>query len=265
MDFWTYSCVNCIRTLPYLKAWYARYHRDGLVIVGVHTPEFAFEHVIGNVERAVREHGIDYPVAVDNDYGDVGCVGQPVLAGRLPDRPLRRRARGALRRGRLRPDPGRHPPAPGRARQRADGARARCDHALGQRRRLPRPTWAPTAPPPTPSTCIRAAFTTTAPRGRSQPTPSSWPAGGTSRATRSWRGRARTCCSGTSLRASTWWPRHPPRGRRRSGSRSTAPSQPPVRVPDDDLYQLAHMSSAGPHLLDLTVPAGTTLYSFTFG
>jgi cytochrome c biogenesis protein CcdA/thiol-disulfide isomerase/thioredoxin len=69
VDFWTYSCVNCIRTLPYLKAWYARYHRDGLVIVGVHTPEFAFEHVIGNVERAVREHGIDYPVAVDNNYG----------------------------------------------------------------------------------------------------------------------------------------------------------------------------------------------------
>ncbi len=69
VDFWTYSCVNCIRTLPYLKAWYARYHRDGLVIVGVHTPEFAFEHVVANVQRAVHEHGIAYPVAVDDNYG----------------------------------------------------------------------------------------------------------------------------------------------------------------------------------------------------
>ena len=69
IDFWTYSCVNCIRTLPYLKRWYETYRGDGLVVVGVHTPEFAFEHVRGNVERAVRSFGIDYPVALDNDYG----------------------------------------------------------------------------------------------------------------------------------------------------------------------------------------------------
>ena len=69
MDFWTYSCVNCIRTLPYLRAWNARYADAGLVIVGVHTPEFAFEHVVGNVKRAVGEHDIRYPVAVDDDYG----------------------------------------------------------------------------------------------------------------------------------------------------------------------------------------------------
>src|SRR6185437_9504668 len=68
VDFWTYSCVNCIRTLPYLKAWDARYRDAGLVIVGVHTPEFAFEHVVGNVRRAVGEHDIRYPVAVDNGY-----------------------------------------------------------------------------------------------------------------------------------------------------------------------------------------------------
>jgi cytochrome c biogenesis protein CcdA/thiol-disulfide isomerase/thioredoxin len=69
VDFWTYSCVNCIRTLPYIKSWYDTYRKDGLVVVGVHTPEFAFEHVLGNVERAVSSFGIDYPVAVDNDYG----------------------------------------------------------------------------------------------------------------------------------------------------------------------------------------------------
>jgi cytochrome c biogenesis protein CcdA/thiol-disulfide isomerase/thioredoxin len=69
IDFWTYSCVNCIRTLPYVKRWYDTYRDAGLVVVGVHTPEFAFEHVPGNVEDAVRSFGIDYPVALDNDYG----------------------------------------------------------------------------------------------------------------------------------------------------------------------------------------------------
>ncbi|MEO8290351.1 MAG: cytochrome c biogenesis protein CcdA [Gaiellaceae bacterium] len=68
IDFWTYSCVNCIRTLPYVKRWYEAYRPAGLVVVGVHTPEFAFEHVRGNVERAVRTFGIRYPVALDNDY-----------------------------------------------------------------------------------------------------------------------------------------------------------------------------------------------------
>jgi cytochrome c biogenesis protein CcdA/thiol-disulfide isomerase/thioredoxin len=68
VDFWTYSCVNCIRTLPHLKAWDAAYRSKGLVIVGVHTPEFAFERVPGNVQRAVEKFGIRYPVALDNAY-----------------------------------------------------------------------------------------------------------------------------------------------------------------------------------------------------
>jgi thiol-disulfide isomerase/thioredoxin len=68
VDFMTYSCINCIRTLPHLKAWYARYARSGFVIVGVHTPEFAFEHVFSNVRRAIRRFGLRYPVALDNDY-----------------------------------------------------------------------------------------------------------------------------------------------------------------------------------------------------
>jgi cytochrome c biogenesis protein CcdA/thiol-disulfide isomerase/thioredoxin len=68
IDFWTYSCINCLRTLPHLKAWYATYHKDGLVIIGVHTPEFAFEHVTSNVEAAVKRLGIKYPVVQDNDY-----------------------------------------------------------------------------------------------------------------------------------------------------------------------------------------------------
>ena len=68
VDFWTYSCINCLRTLPHLQAWYAAYHKDGLEIVGVHTPEFAFEHVLGNVEGAVHRLGVTWPVALDNAY-----------------------------------------------------------------------------------------------------------------------------------------------------------------------------------------------------
>jgi cytochrome c biogenesis protein CcdA/thiol-disulfide isomerase/thioredoxin len=68
VDFWTYTCINCIRTLPQLKAWDARYRRDGLTIVGVHTPEFPFEKDAGNVHAAVEQDGIRYPVAQDNDY-----------------------------------------------------------------------------------------------------------------------------------------------------------------------------------------------------
>jgi thiol-disulfide isomerase/thioredoxin len=64
-DFWTYSCVNCVRTLPHLAAWYDRYQADGLVIVGVHSPEFEFEKDRGNVERAVGDLEVDWPVALD--------------------------------------------------------------------------------------------------------------------------------------------------------------------------------------------------------
>jgi len=68
IDFWTYSCVNCLRTLPHVKAWWDAYRGEGLVVVGIHTPEFRFEHDPGNVRRAVRELGVTYPVALDNDY-----------------------------------------------------------------------------------------------------------------------------------------------------------------------------------------------------
>jgi cytochrome c biogenesis protein CcdA/thiol-disulfide isomerase/thioredoxin len=69
IDFWTYSCINCLRTLPHVEAWDRMYRKNGLVIVGVHTPEFAFEHVPSNVRAAVKRLGVRYPVALDNDYG----------------------------------------------------------------------------------------------------------------------------------------------------------------------------------------------------
>ena len=68
IDFWTYSCINCLRTLPYTEGWAAKYKDAGLVVIGVHTPEFAFEKERANVEKAVRDLKISYPVAIDSDY-----------------------------------------------------------------------------------------------------------------------------------------------------------------------------------------------------
>jgi cytochrome c biogenesis protein CcdA/thiol-disulfide isomerase/thioredoxin len=75
VDFWTYTCINCIRTLPYLEAWNATYGPHGLVIVGVHTPEFAFEHEAANVAEAISHFGIHYPVVQDNEYGTWNAYG----------------------------------------------------------------------------------------------------------------------------------------------------------------------------------------------
>jgi thiol-disulfide isomerase/thioredoxin len=67
VDFWTYGCVNCVNTLPHVTALYEKYRDRGLVVVGVHTPEFPFERSAGNVQAALKRHGITYPVAQDND------------------------------------------------------------------------------------------------------------------------------------------------------------------------------------------------------
>jgi thiol-disulfide isomerase/thioredoxin len=67
-DFWTLTCINWLRTAPYIRAWAQAYRDDGLIVIGVHTPEFSFEHDIDLVRQAVRERGISYPVAADNDY-----------------------------------------------------------------------------------------------------------------------------------------------------------------------------------------------------
>lgn len=68
IDFWTFSCINCIRTLPYLKDWYAKYHDKGFEIIGIHSPEFQFEHDVNKVKNAVEQFGIHYPVALDNNF-----------------------------------------------------------------------------------------------------------------------------------------------------------------------------------------------------
>lgn len=68
VDFWTYDCINCQHTLPYVKDWAQKYEKDGLVVIGVHTPEYGFERIISNVRDEVRKLGITYPVAIDNNY-----------------------------------------------------------------------------------------------------------------------------------------------------------------------------------------------------
>src|SRR3989449_5170385 len=68
IDFWTYTCINWLRTLPYVRAWAEKYKNQGLVVIGVHAPEFAFEKNIDNVRRAAKEMKVDYPIAIDNDY-----------------------------------------------------------------------------------------------------------------------------------------------------------------------------------------------------
>ena len=75
VDFWTYTCINCIRTLPEVESWYQRYEKDGLVVIGVHTPEFPFERDAGNVADAVERDGLTYPVVQDNDYGTWNAFG----------------------------------------------------------------------------------------------------------------------------------------------------------------------------------------------
>ncbi|MEH6433784.1 thioredoxin family protein [Massilia sp. DD77] len=68
VDFWTYTCINCIRTLPYVKSWHEKYKDKGLVVVGVHTPEYPFERSTSNVQAAIKRFGIPYAVAQDNRY-----------------------------------------------------------------------------------------------------------------------------------------------------------------------------------------------------
>lgn len=75
VDFWTYSCINCQRSIPYVEAWYQKYAQYGLVVIGVSTPEFAFEHVYSNVANAVKQLGITYPVVLDNNYGTWNAFG----------------------------------------------------------------------------------------------------------------------------------------------------------------------------------------------
>lgn len=81
IDFWTYSCINCIRTQPYLKEWYSTYKNSGFEIIGIHAPEFAFEKVPSNVEKAVKDAGLTYPIALDNNFSTWNAYGNQYWPG----------------------------------------------------------------------------------------------------------------------------------------------------------------------------------------
>jgi cytochrome c biogenesis protein CcdA/thiol-disulfide isomerase/thioredoxin len=81
IDFWTYSCINCIRTQPYLKEWYSTYKDSGFEIIGVHAPEFAFERIPANVEKATKAAGLEYPIALDNDFATWNAYGNQFWPG----------------------------------------------------------------------------------------------------------------------------------------------------------------------------------------
>ena len=89
VEFWTFGCHNCRNVEPYIKAWHQKYADRGLVIIGVHAPEFSYERSVTNVQRYVREHAIPYPVAIDNDIQHLEALQQSLLAGPVPYRQAR--------------------------------------------------------------------------------------------------------------------------------------------------------------------------------
>jgi cytochrome c biogenesis protein CcdA/thiol-disulfide isomerase/thioredoxin len=264
VDFWTYSCVNCIRTLPYTKAWYAEYAKAGLVIVGVHTPEFAFEHVVGNVRRAVAEHGIPYPVAVDDDYATWDAWGNQYWpADYLIDRTGHVRdahfGEGAY-----------------------DETEADIRTLLGEHAAAPlaTPTGAitPSSSVQTPETYLgtfrASAYKQQLHAGRTW----NYVAAKTAavndvQLVGHWRVEKQKIVAGpgAQLRFSYIAPRIylvAAPGAKAAGTisaRIDGGTPHGIRVAHDDLYQLAHLTDPGPHLLQLSVPTGTSLYSFTFG
>ena len=149
IDFWTYTCINCIRTLPYVRAWDERYARRGLTIVGVHTPEFDFEKDAGNVERAIRQNRLGYAVAQDNEYGTWNAWGNKYWPAKyLIDSRGRVRyahfGEGVIRRRpRLRSAPCSQEAGAGRL---GSDVTARAQTTVGAESRRPRPISARSAP-----------------------------------------------------------------------------------------------------------------------
>ena len=167
IDFWTYSCINCLRSLPYINAWYGKYKDSGLVVIGVHTPEFPFEKDEANVRKAVRELGIEYPVAMDNDYRIWRGFNNQLLARALLHRcggagafsPLRRRRLRTVRSVDSQPAGRAEPPAAaGNDSKNSCHRRGGCVGFAGpcNRRRLISDTFAPrTLPRPAASSRMR--------------------------------------------------------------------------------------------------------------
>ena len=283
VNFWTLTCINWLRQEPYVRAWSRAYRDDGLVVIGVHTPEFSFEHDIDRVRRATAEREIDYPVARRQRLRGLERLRQPLLAGALLRRRGGRHPRPALRRGPLRAVGARHPAAArrrARARRRSRGSAWR-RRPTGTTCARPRPTSATGAAS---ASRHRAAPRSTSARLRAARAPAPQPLGARRRVDdRARERRARPRPAGASPSASTRATRisccRPERGRRSPSACSSTASRPGpshgVDVDEDGngvlddgrLYQLVRQQDGvRERTLEITfVGPGAEAYSFTFG
>ena len=222
VDFWTYSCINCLRTLPYLTAWDKKYRKDGLTIVGVHSPEFPFEKEASNVEEAIERNGIQYPVAQDNELATWNAYGNQYWpAEYFID------AKGRVRYAHF--GEGEYGKKEQIIRQllaeagrkvRRQG-RPECTRSLPRRPSpRPRPTSAPPGPNASPTRCSRPAPTISAPRHLCPPTNSLTTGDGESHSTRRRLKAARS--TSTSAPGGPTWCLVLQGSRARCGSCSTA-------------------------------------------
>ena len=254
IDFWTYTCINCIRTLPHLVAWDKAYRDAGLTIVGVHSPEFSFENEDGQRRAGAQAERHRVPGRAGQRARHLERLEQPVLAGQVPDRRQGPRPLRALRRGRLRQDRGRDPRAAGR------GGRTRPAPRQGRPRLRPeprgdagdlpriRPRGALPAPPPAARQRDATRPTTATCRSR------------TSRSAARWRidGESATAGPDATLRGERDRQGRLPRAvRPGNGRRSTVDGkhEQTVRVTTQKLYHLLSRPTPGAHDLRLTLLA----------
>jgi cytochrome c biogenesis protein CcdA/thiol-disulfide isomerase/thioredoxin len=268
IDFWTYTCINCLRTLPYLEAWDRRYRDAGLTIVGVHAPEFGFEHDAGNVARAIATNGIRYPVVQDNNLSTWSAWGNQYWpAEYLVD------ARGHVREAHF--GEGQYDQTERDIRtllaERGDRVGARMAHVHGVT-----PVSAQTTPETYLGTARAEGFTGRAPEPGTHdygPPPAQAPALSRFRLAGRWHiaDQAATAVDRASLTASVqarfvYLVLSPPRGGRGAVDvRVDGGLSRHVAVDTQRLYTLVSLPRPGRHRIDLSFADGTSAYAFTFG
>jgi cytochrome c biogenesis protein CcdA/thiol-disulfide isomerase/thioredoxin len=269
IDFWTYSCINCIRTLPYLKAWDARYRAAGLTVIGIHAPEFSFERDAGNVARAIRDDGLRYPVAQDNDFATWRAYGNQYWPAKyLID------ARGRVRYAHFGEGEYEQTEAAIRSllaeagdRHLGTRVRARTAHAFAEA---------------TPESYLGAERADRFVNGALREGTANFrlPSGGTGAIPLHhlglegpWRVEpARAVAAGRGARVHMRFAAQrvflvlgSPRGVRRVGVLLDGRRRAPVRVTTHRLYEIVRLPKPGEHLLTLEPEPGTEAYAFTFG
>jgi cytochrome c biogenesis protein CcdA/thiol-disulfide isomerase/thioredoxin len=268
IDFWTYTCINCLRTLPYLEAWDRRYRSAGLTIVGVHAPEFGFEHDAGNVQRAIAANHVNYPVVQDNDLATWNAYGNQYWpAEYLID------AEGQVRETRF--GEGDYGKSESAIRSLLAERGARISAARAHPKGI-----TPVGLQATPETYVGAAraqgFVGTAPKlgtttyklPANAPPLNGFALGGR------WKigDEPATAQAGATLAATVqarfvYLVLSPPSAARAGAVNVSVDGEPPRRITVDTqrLYTLASFPAAGRHALKLTFAPGTSAYAFTFG